>query len=64
MRHCVTLGYVYLPFSRTMSSNNLPAAHAKEKIKNRIIKKFFDTLITLKKEHCSSNIPLLMKTLN
>lgn len=52
MRHCVTLGYVYLPFSRTMSSNNLPAAHAKEKdkIKNRIIKKFFDTLITLKKK--------------
>lgn len=38
MRHCVTLGYVYLPLSRTMSSNNFPAAHAKEKKKNNINK--------------------------
>lgn len=63
MRQCVTLRYVYLPFSRTMSSNNLPAAYAKGKKKPELQKKFYDTLITLKKEHCSSNIHLLMKTL-
>lgn len=39
MRHCVTLGYVYLPLSRTMSSNNFPAAHARE-IKKDDINKF------------------------
>lgn len=42
MRQCVTLRYVYLPFSRTMSSNNLPAAYAKGK-KNQNYKKSFMT---------------------